>query len=110
MTAGEAFGEAFKGAGLEDFLWGALMLLVGAPVAIGFIVYGVLRLSDEDYTASPTFTVFCGCLGWWGALFLIGAASGGQGGDGISWFLMLCAGVGAAAGGYHLSREEKPAP
>lgn len=105
LTAGAAFGEAFKGGGLENFLWGALLLLVGAPVAVGFATYGLMRLRNADYTASPTLTVFCGCLTWWLSLVMVFNM---QPNPVASWLLIIGAGAGGAAAGYYLNRVEKP--
>ncbi|TYZ13475.1 hypothetical protein FY528_03445 [Hymenobacter lutimineralis] len=106
LPAGGAFGEAFKGGGrLEDFLWGVLLLLVGAPVAIGVATYGLMRLSNAHYTASPRLTVGCGCLTWWLSL-LIGFNMPPN--PGAFWLLTIGAGAGGAAAGYYLNRVEKP--
>lgn len=99
------FGEAFKGQNLGDFVGGVFLLLLGVPVAVGLGVYGLLRLSDQDYTASWGVSVFFSCVAWWGTLFLL---PGGQQASGGSGFLLFCASAVAAAGGYYTSREQKP--
>lgn len=81
------------------------LLLLGAPVAVGLGVYGLLRLSDQDYTASWGVSVFFSCVAWWGTLVLL---SSGQPGSGSLGFLLFCASAGAAAVGYYTSREQKP--
>ncbi|QNH62548.1 hypothetical protein [Hymenobacter sediminicola] len=98
------FGEAFKNGTVEDFLGAALLLMFGAPVAIGLGVYGLLRLTDYEHTANLVITVFLACLAWWFGLFILFDMPANPG---RFWFIELCMSAGAAAAGYYGSREEK---
>jgi hypothetical protein len=104
-VSGSAYGEAFKGQDLGGFVGGVFMALLGMPVAVGLAVYGLLRLSNRDYTAPWGISVFFSCVAWWGTWFLLAQGDGTAGG---AAFLLWCASAGAAAGGYYTSRELKP--
>ena len=105
VFSGSAYGEAFKGQGLGDFVGGVFMALLGLPVAIGLAVYGLLRLSNQDYTAPWGVSAFFSCVAWWGTWYLLAQGNQASGGGG---FLLCCASAAAAAGGYYTSREQKP--
>ncbi|MBX0291575.1 hypothetical protein K3G63_14085 [Hymenobacter sp. HSC-4F20] len=111
LISAPVMGEAFKGQNLGQFLWGVLFLLLGIPAGIGLGVYAFLQMSDRgEYTASRTMTLVCAFLGWWGSMFLLSSMQASRGQDGTNQLLMVCAGVGAAVGGYYLSREQTPIP
>lgn len=105
LTGSQAFGEAFKNGTVEDMLGAALLLLFGAPVAIGLGVYGLLRLTNQNYTANLLVPVFLACVAWWFCLFILFDIPANPS---RFWFVQLCASIGAAAAGYYGSREEKP--
>ncbi|SHL40507.1 hypothetical protein [Hymenobacter psychrotolerans] len=105
LATSQAFGEAFKNGTVVDMLGAALLLMFGAPVAIGLGVYGLLRLTDQDYTASLPVTLFLTCVAWWFGLFVMFDMPANPA---RFWFVELCVSAGAAAAGYYGSREEKP--
>jgi hypothetical protein len=104
LACAPAFAEAFKNDSPGGILTAIFVLLVGVPAAVGLGVYALMHLSNQEYTANKTVTVFASCAGWWAMLFF---AFGSRAGGGV-WLLAVGISAGMAALAYHSSRKQNP--